>query len=75
MTTSTWPKIQIQIKDSLGPEDIRVLGSQKIEQPRVKKKNKTKQNKTQSKKPKTSKPEKNYSESLLVWLFYSNDRY
>ena len=36
-------KILIQIKDSLGPEDIRVLGSQKIEQPRVKKKtNKTK---------------------------------
>ena len=52
------------MKDSLGPEDIRVLGSQKIEQPRVKKTNK--QNKTQSKKPKTSKPEKNYSESLLV---------
>ena len=46
-------KILIQIKDSLGPEDIRVLGSQKIEQPRVKKKNKqTKQNTKQKTKNK-----------------------
>ena len=61
-------KILIQIKDSLGPDDIRVLGSQKIEQPRVKKKKQT--NKQTNKTKHKAKNQKQANQKKIIVSLY-----